>query len=67
MLDIGKEIRKIREEASVDRLVLAYNSKVGLTTLYNIERGATIPRIDTVMAILDELGYELILVKKPSV
>ena len=39
-------------------------AKISLSTYYNIERGMTVPRVDTMVAILEALGYELTLVQK---
>ena len=51
-------------ENEADILEICMKARICPSTYYNIERGTTVPRIDTVAAILQALGYELTLVQK---
>ena len=64
MFKIGEEIKRIRLENEADILEICMKARICASTYYNIERGTTVPRIDTVAAILEALGYELTLVQK---
>ena len=61
---IGEEVKRIRLEKEANILEICMKAKISLATYYNIERGMTVPRVDTMVAILESLGYELTLVQK---
>ena len=56
MFKIGEEIKRIRLENEADILEICMKARICPSTYYNIERGTTVPRIDTVAAILEALG-----------
>ena len=64
MFKIGEELKRIRLENEANILEICMKAKISLSTYYNIERGMTVPRVDTMVAILEALGYELTLVQK---
>ena len=64
MFKIGEELKRIRLKKEANILEICMKAKISLSTYYNIERGMTVPRVDTMVAILEALGYELTLVQK---
>ena len=64
MFKIGEELKRIRLEKEADILEICMKARICPSTYYNIERGMTVPRVDTMAAVLEALGYELTLVKK---
>ena len=64
MFKIGEELKRIRLEKEADILEICMKARICPSTYYNIERGMTVPRVDTMAAVLEALGYELTLVQK---
>jgi len=57
--EIGKRIRERRKSLRITQPDLAQLAKVGINTLYKIERGEANPTLDVVQKIADVLGMEL--------
>lgn len=56
---IGEEIKKRRNQLQITQQTLADLAGVGINTLVAIERGTGNPSLNTLQAILDTLGLEL--------
>lgn len=57
--EIGKTIKKRRQELGVNQLTLSELAGVGINTLVAIERGEGNPKIGTLIAVLDTLGMQI--------
>jgi len=65
MEDLGETVRRlIREEASVRKVAMGLN--IDRSQLIRSLRKGIHPRIDTIVKILDYLGYELQIVKSKN-
>lgn len=56
---INDELRRLRMEAGMTFYALAKKSGVQAKHLQLIEEGKTSPKVDTLVTILDALGYDL--------
>ena len=57
--EIGKSIKQRRKALKITQPHLAQLAKVGINTLYKIERGQANPTIDILEKITDVLGLEV--------
>lgn len=57
--EIGKSIKQRRKSLKITQPHLAQLAKVGINTLYKIERGQANPTIDILEKITDVLGLEV--------
>ena len=57
--EIGEAIRKRRKELNVDQPTLAALSEIGINTLVAIERGTGNPTIETLLKVVDTIGYQI--------
>jgi transcriptional regulator with XRE-family HTH domain len=58
-LDVGKEIRRLREERSWSQMVLAYHAGMSVPGISNLERGRRNPSASTLQKIAEALDVEL--------
>lgn len=64
MNNIGPQIRKIRKAKKLTQGELAAVSGVAVATISAYETQSYTPNTDTVLLLLDALGYELVISKK---
>lgn len=57
--NIGKIIKKRRQELGINQQILSDLSSVGINTIVATERGNGNPSLSTLQKILDTLGLEL--------
>jgi transcriptional regulator with XRE-family HTH domain len=57
----GRWLRAVRRQRQLSQRELADRAKVPLSTISRIESGASVPRLDTFVAILARAGYELVI------
>lgn len=56
---IGAALQQRRKELNLTQPILAMLAQVGLNTLVAIERGTGNPKLSTLLAIADTLGYQI--------
>ena len=57
--DLGKKIKRLREEKEIDQKSFAFDCEIGRTQLYMIEKGRTNPRLLTLMKIAKGLEISI--------
>ena len=66
-MDIGKVIKERRALLGISQQDLSDYSRVGISTVKDLERGVGNPSIETLKKILDVVGLEIILQVKQTV
>lgn len=61
---VGKIIKERRRMLNLTQPTLALLAGVGINTLVAVERGDGNPKIDTLLAILDTLGLQVVITLK---
>lgn len=56
---IGEALQQRRKELNLTQPIVAMLSQVGLNTLVAIERGTGNPKLATLLAVAETLGYEI--------
>jgi len=56
---LGAEVRHVRESRGISRNSLAAKAGVGKTALFDLEHGNPGVRLNTLLAVLHELGMDL--------
>jgi len=59
-MNTGEIIRIIRKKRGLTRKQLADKSYISAQTILNIENGSVSPRMDTMLAIMRALDYEIV-------
>ena len=62
--EIGLLFQSLREEQGIKQEVLAARLGIQRATLSRVENGKSYPRLELAMAILDELGYGIEIMKR---
>ncbi|MEO8514983.1 MAG: helix-turn-helix transcriptional regulator [Ignavibacteria bacterium] len=57
--EIGKSIKKRRQELRITQLHLAELAGISKNTLYKLERGQSNPTLDIIFKLADVLGMEI--------
>lgn len=57
--ELGKSIKKRRQELKVTQLHLAALAGINKNTLYKLERGQSNPTLDIIFKLTDVLGMEM--------
>lgn len=58
-MDLGKRIRKVREEKGISQVILSRASGIHVTALQMIEKGLVLPRSEDVVKLAESLGVAL--------
>jgi len=56
---VGSDIQESRKQAGWTQEDLAYESGLSVMTIWNVEHAKTLPRLTTLLMILDSLGLKL--------
>ena len=62
--NIGKKIHYLRMRKGWSRRILADNALISEHAIIAVEVGNSYPRLDTLVMIIDALGYEIVLREK---
>ena len=63
-IDLVKEVKRILCDTGMTQKEVSAITGVPLPTIYKILHRKMTPRVDTVLGILDPLGYELVIRRK---
>ena len=64
MKHLGQKIKSIREKQGLSQLKLGEIAGIPQPVITRLETGATNPRMDTILKLVDALGYKFQIVKK---
>jgi y4mF family transcriptional regulator len=64
-MDIAKEIKEMRKVAGLTQTEVSKRAGVGLRFVRELEQGKPTVRLDKIKQVLDLLGYELCIRRKP--